>query len=53
MLWGEQMAGWANLKVMDGQLQHELGFIGARPRGKAFGQALDQALNHMREFLRL
>jgi hypothetical protein len=29
MLWGEQMLGWANLKVVDGRLQHELGF--ARP----------------------
>jgi uncharacterized protein YcaQ len=53
MLWGEQMPGWANLKVVDGRLQHELGFAGPRPRGSAFQLALDEALQHMREFLEL
>jgi hypothetical protein len=43
MLWGEQMLGWANLKVVDGRLQHELGFAGARPRGRGFHLALDEA----------
>ena len=34
MLWGEQVLGWANLKVIDGRLRHELGFAGpaTRPR---------------------
>jgi uncharacterized protein YcaQ len=53
MLWGEQILGWANLKVVDGRLRHELGFVGARPRGSAFKTALDQALQQMREFLNL
>ncbi len=53
MLWGEQMLGWANLKVVDGELHHELGFAGPRPRGRAFRLALDEALLHMREFLEL
>jgi hypothetical protein len=53
MLWGEQMLGWANLKVVDRRLQHELGFIGSRPRGRAFQQALDEALQRMQEFLEL
>jgi hypothetical protein len=30
MLWGEQILGWANLKVVDGRPQHELGFAGPR-----------------------
>ena len=51
MLWGEQMLGWANLKVVDGRLQHELGFVNSRPRGSAFRLALDEALQQMREFL--
>ena len=51
--WGEQMLGWANLKVVDGQLQHELGFAGPRPRGSAFRLALDKALERMQEFLAL
>jgi uncharacterized protein len=53
MLWGEEVLGWANLKVVHGRLQHELGFAGARPRGKAFRLALDEALHQMQEFLNL
>jgi uncharacterized protein YcaQ len=53
MLWGEQMPGWANLKVVDGRLQHELGFAGPRPRGRAFQRALDEALQQVQEFLEL
>lgn len=53
MLWGEQVLGWANLKVADGRLQHELGFAGPRPRGRAFQVALDEALHQMEEFLAL
>ena len=53
MLWGEQMLGWANLKVLDGRLQHELGFTELRPRGSAFRLALDEALQRMQEFLEI
>lgn len=53
MLWGEQMLGWANLKVVEGRLQHKLGFAGPRPRGPDFRRALDEALQQMREFLEL
>jgi hypothetical protein len=53
MLWGEDMLGWANLKVVDGRLRHELGFAGPRPRGSAFQRALDEALHEMQEFLGL
>jgi uncharacterized protein YcaQ len=51
MLWGEEMLGWANLKVVEGRLQHELGFAGPRPRDKAFRSALDEALQRMQVFL--
>jgi hypothetical protein len=51
MLWGEQILGWANLKVVAGQLQHEVGFAVPRPRGRAFQLALDEALQRMQEFL--
>jgi len=53
LLWGEQMIGWANLRVEGGRLAHELGFIGSRPRSAAFGLALDEELARMREFLGL
>jgi uncharacterized protein YcaQ len=53
MLWGEQIPGWANLKVVEGRLQHELGFVGPRLRGSAFKLALDEALQQMQKFLGL
>jgi hypothetical protein len=53
MLWREQVLGWANLKVVEGRLRHELGFAGARPRGTAFQLALGEALQRMQEFLGL
>jgi hypothetical protein len=53
MLWAEQMPGWANLKVVDGRLRHQLGFAGPRPRGSAFREALDEALQRMLEFLEI
>jgi uncharacterized protein len=53
MLWHEQVIGWANLKVVDGRLRHELGFAGPRPRGSVFRLALDEALHQMQEFLEL
>ena len=53
VLWGEEVVGWANLKVVDGRLQHELGFAGPQPRGSAFQLALHEALQQMQEFLEL
>ena len=53
MLWGEEVLGWANLKVVDGRLQHEVGFAGPRPRGRAFHLAVDEALHQMQTFLEL
>ena len=53
LLWGEQMIGWANLKVVDGRLEAELGFVGKRPRGPAFRAALDEALQQTSAFLGL
>jgi uncharacterized protein YcaQ len=53
MLWGEQMLGWANLKVVDGRLQHELGFAGPQPHSRTFQLALEEALQRMHEVLKL
>lgn len=53
VLWREQVLGWANLKVIDGRLEHELGFVGPQPRGSDFQQALDEALQQMQNFLGL
>jgi len=52
MLWGEEMIGWANLRLVDGQLRHKLGFVsGRRPAGAAFKLALEEELERMRAFL--
>jgi uncharacterized protein YcaQ len=53
MLWGDEVLGWANLKVVDGRLQHELGFARPRPRSSAFRLALNEALQEMENFLGL
>ncbi len=53
LLWHEQVIGWANLKVAEGRLVPELGFVGKRPRGAAFGQALDEELQRVSTFLGL
>ena len=53
LLWGEDMLGWANLRVEAGHLRHELGFAGPQPRGAAFKLALEEELQNMREFLGL
>lgn len=55
LLWGEQVIGWANLSVSNktGRLQHELGFVGSKPKGPLFRAALEEALDEMRVFLNL
>lgn len=53
LLWHEQMIGWANLKVHEGRLVPELGFVKERPRSAAFRRALDEELGRMTTFLGL
>lgn len=53
LLWGEQMLGWANLRVEQGRLQHELGFVGSKPKGPAFKLALEDTLDRTERFLGL
>lgn len=53
MLWKEQMLGWANLKVVNGRLQHQLGFVNQKPSDNAFRNALEEALQQMESFLKL
>ena len=52
VLWGENMPGWANLRLERGQLRHTLGFIdGSPPRDPAFRRALDEELARFEVFL--
>jgi uncharacterized protein len=54
LLWGEQVIGWGNLAVRDGQLLADLGYTqGKAPRGAAYQQALEEELQAMQRFLGL
>ena len=52
LLWREQVIGWGNASVVDGELQCQLGFAGERPRDPAFERELAAELERMRAFLR-
>lgn len=52
LLWRDQVIGWANIKVQDGILQPELGYIQAiTPKLPAYTAALDDELQRMSRFL--
>nr|WP_316642988.1 crosslink repair DNA glycosylase YcaQ family protein [uncultured Roseateles sp.] len=53
LLWGEDVIGWANVRVQDGALVPDLGFIKSRPRSAAFRLALEEELARLHEFLDL
>lgn len=53
MLWRDRVIGWANLKVVGGNLEADVGFVDKRLRERAFKLALDAELESMREFLGL
>ena len=51
LLWQDRMVGWGNVTVQDGALRVALGFVKARPRGRAFRRALDEEVERLRRFL--
>ena len=53
LLWGEAVVGWANLTVVRGDLNVELGFVEKRPREKLFDLELDDEIARMKAFLDL
>ncbi|MEY4753393.1 MAG: hypothetical protein RJA44_1068 [Pseudomonadota bacterium] len=53
LLWRDQVIGWANLKVEQGRLLAETGYVAARPVEAAFTQALDEELVRLQHFLGL
>jgi uncharacterized protein YcaQ len=53
LLWRGQVIGWGNLAVEDGRLDADLGFVGKRPRDRAFKAALDDELSAFGPFLGL
>ena len=53
LLWGEAVVGWANVGMVKGDLNVELGFVEKRPREKDFGLELDAEIARMKAFLDL
>jgi uncharacterized protein len=51
MLWQDKIIGWGNLKVVNGKLESEIGFVNAKPKSKAFNIALETELERMQVFL--
>ncbi|MEP7217671.1 MAG: crosslink repair DNA glycosylase YcaQ family protein [Bacteroidota bacterium] len=53
MLWRDVVIGWGNVNVVDRRMSVELGFVGKRPRERAFEQALEAEIERMNRFLNL
>ena len=51
VLWADRVIGWANVAQRGGQLDVDLGFVGTRPSGAAFGRALDAEIARIETFL--
>ncbi len=54
LLWRDQVIGWGNLSVKNGELTSEFGYVESRPpRDRAFKRELEAELVRMRTFLGL
>ena len=53
LLWRDQVIGWGNLSVKNGELWPEIGFVRARPRDAEFERELEAELERMKVFLGL
>ena len=54
LLWRDQVIGWANVSVKNGQLVSEFGYVASRPpRERAFARELEAELDRMKAFLGL
>jgi hypothetical protein len=51
LLWRDQVIGWGNLTLREGELHAEFGYTGSRPRDRSFAQELDAELTRIRAFL--
>ena len=53
LLWRDQVIGWANLRVQQGVLTPELGFVNTAPQDKSFVAALEDEWHRLSVFLKL
>ncbi len=51
LLWRDQVIGWANLSVKDGELEADVGYVQSAPRDRTFRRELDSELERIRFFL--
>jgi uncharacterized protein YcaQ len=52
LLWRDQVIGWGNVSVANGEMKTDLGYVaGTAPREAAFDQALRTELARLRDFL--
>jgi uncharacterized protein len=53
LLWGEAVIGWANVNVINGDLNVQLGFVEKRPQEKLFDVELEREIARLKDFLDL
>ena len=51
LLSGDDVIGWGNVTMGGGRLSHDIGYVRARPRSRAFARALDDEIARMQAFL--
>ena len=51
LMWRDEVIGWANISMSDGQLNPSLGYAFNAPRSAAFKAALEEELRRMTQFL--
>jgi hypothetical protein len=51
LLWRDRVIGWGNLRVNDGQLNSEFGYVTHQPRDRVFKRELDAELERIKAFL--
>jgi uncharacterized protein YcaQ len=51
LLWRDDVIGWTNLKVLDGTLDVELGYVDKAPASKVYSNALDAEVARFETFI--
>src|SRR5262249_29843782 len=53
LLYGDRVIGWGNLRVQEGQLKSEFGYVANPPRDRSFKRELNAELQRIKAFLAL
>ena len=51
LLYGDRVIGWGNLRVMNGRLKSDFGYVARRPPDRVFKRELDAELERLKTFL--